>query len=278
VTMDLRGKTALVTGASSGIGEAAAKQLAARGANLVLTARRAERLEALAAALRREHGVEVRVVPLDLGTPTAARELFAKTEGEGLSIDVLINNAGFGTQESFTDIPWSKTLEQIQLNVVSLTELTHLFVTAMLARGGGHVLNVASIGAYMPVPSYATYAAGKAYVRNFTEALAHELRRTSVRVCCLCPGGTATEFMAVSGQELSALIRATLMSPERCARIGLRALFAGRRNTVSGWSNRAMVFFLRFLPRRAIVWVAALVMEKPAKALPAPAAPRVLKQ
>jgi short-subunit dehydrogenase len=140
------------------------------------------------------------------------------------------------------------------------------------------VLNVASIGAYMPVASYATYAAGKAYVRNFTEALAHELRKTPVRVCCLCPGGTATEFMAVSGQELSPLVRATLMSSERCARIGLHALFAGRRNIVSGWSNTLMMFFLRLLPRRAIVLFAALVMEKPAKTrvLPAAGEPRAL--
>jgi len=267
--MDLRGTTALVTGASSGIGESMARQLAAAGADVVLTARRRDRLEALAAALREAHGVRVDVVALDLSEPGAAERLFAATEGQGRAVDVLVNNAGFGTQESFADIPWERTAEQIQLNVVALTELTHRFVQAMLARDRGWVLNVASIGAYMPVPSYATYAAGKAYVRNFTEALAHELRRTHVRVCCLCPGGTATEFLQVAGQELPRIFELALMSPERCARIGLRALFAGRRNVVAGWSNTLMMFALRFLPRRAIVRLAALIMEKPRPALPA---------
>lgn len=259
-----KGLTALVTGASSGIGERMARQLAERGMNLVVTARRAERLEALAREVRDKHGVDVEVVALDLGSPTAAAELFEKTEGAGKHIDVLINNAGFGTQEHFVDIPWERTREQIQLNIVSLTELTHRFLRVMLPRGRGWILNVASIGAYMPVPDYATYGAGKAYVRNFTEALAHELRRTPVRVCCLCPGGTATEFMAVSGQEETKLVKVALMSPERCARIGLRALFSGRRNIVAGLMNSIGMFLLRFAPRRLMAIIAALVMEKPA--------------
>jgi len=204
------------------------------------------------------------VVALDLGQPTAATELFDKTEGAGKRIDVLINNAGFGTQDHFADIPWEKTREQIQLNVVSLTELTHRFLRAMLPRGRGWILNVASIGAYMPVPDYATYAAGKAYVRNFTEALAFELRRSPVRVCCLCPGGTATEFLQVAGQEETTLVKMALMSPARCARIGLRALFAGRRNIIAGLMNTIGMFWLRFMPRWAMVRMAALVMEKPA--------------
>ncbi len=260
----LKGRTALVTGASSGIGEHFARQLAARGMNLVITARRADRLEALAGELRARHSVEVEVVPLDLGQPGAPSELFEKVEAAGKRVDVLINNAGFGTQEHFVDIPWDRQREQLQLNVVSLTELTHRFAKAMLSRGQGWILNVASIGAYMPVPDYAAYAAGKAYVRNFTEALAFELRRTPVRVCCLCPGGTATEFLQVSGQKETALVKAALMSAERCARIGLRALFAGRRNVVAGVTNSIGMWLLRFVPRRLIVRIAAVIMEKPA--------------
>lgn len=260
----LKGRTALVTGASSGIGDHFARQLAARGMNLVITARRADRLEALAGELRATHSVEVDVVPLDLGQPGAASELFEKVEGAGKRVDVLINNAGFGTQEHFVDIPWERQREQLQLNVVSLTELTHRFSKAMLSRGQGWILNVASIGAYMPVPDYAAYAAGKAYVRNFTEALAFELRRTPVRVCCVCPGATATEFLQVSGQKETALVKAALMPAERCARIGLRALFAGRRNVVAGMMNSIGMWFLRFVPRRLIVRIAALIMEKPA--------------
>jgi uncharacterized protein len=256
------GMRALVTGASSGIGEHIARQLAARKMNLVITARRKERLEGLAKELRAAHGIDIEIVALDLGQPTAPAELFEKTEGAGKPIDVLINNAGFGTQEHFAEIPWEKTREQMQLNIVSLTELTHRFLRVMLPRGRGWILNVASIGAYMPVPDYATYAAGKAYVRNFTEALAHELRRSPVRVCCLCPGGTATEFLEVAGQKETALVKMALMSADRCARIGLRALFAGRRNIIAGLMNTIGMFMLRFTPRRLMVRVAALIMEK----------------
>jgi short-subunit dehydrogenase len=258
----IQGATAIVTGASSGIGEHIARQLAARGVNLVVTARRADRLEALAKELRAAHKVEVDVVPLDLGQPNAPTELYEKTEGAGKHIDILINNAGFGTQEHFVDIPWDKTREQMQLNILSLTELTHRFLKVMLPRKRGWILNVASIGAYIPCPDYATYSAGKAYVRDFTEALAYELRRAPVRVCCLCPGGTATEFLQVAGQKETALVKLALMSPARCARIGLRALFGGRRNIVAGVMNTIGMFWLRFTPRRAMVWIAALVMAK----------------
>jgi hypothetical protein len=266
--------TALVTGASSGIGEAMARQLAGRGADVILTARRRERLDALAADLREAHGVRVDVVALDLGTPGAAEELFARTEGEGRPVDILVNNAGAGVHDRFADIGWDRTASQLQLNIVSLTELTHRFVRAMLARRRGWILNVASVGAYMPVPSYATYAAGKAYVRNFTEALAFELRGTPVHVCCLNPGATATEFMNVAGHEVPRGASFALMSSERCARIGLRALFAGRRNVVAGWSNAAAVFLFRFLPRAALARLGALFMSAPPPlALPG-AAPR----
>ena len=261
--IDLKGRTALVTGASSGIGEQFARQLAARGMNLVITARRTDKLEALAADLRDKHKIDVEVIALDLGQPSAASELFDKTEGAGKRVDVLVNNAGFGTQEHFVDIPWEKTREQIQLNVVSLTELTHRFSKRMLPRGGGWILNVASVGAYMPVPDYATYGAGKAYVRNFTEALAFELRRTPVRVCCLCPGPTATEWMQVAGQKETPIIRMVQMSAARCARIGLGALFAGRRNIIAGVMNSIGMWLLRFVPRRLMVRLAGIFMEKP---------------
>ncbi|MBI4954046.1 MAG: SDR family oxidoreductase [Myxococcales bacterium] len=260
--MELRGRTALVTGASSGIGVALARQLAARGASLVLTARRKDRLDALAEELRTAHGVDVTTVALDLGRPTAPLALYEATEGAGQAVDILVNNAGFGTQERFDRIPWDKSAEQIQLNIVSLTELTRRFLVPMLERGRGHILNVASIGAYMPVPFFATYAAGKAYVRNFTEALASELAGTPVRVCCLCPGGTRTEFLDVAGQKATWLVDRALMSPERCARIGLRALFGRRRNIVAGFLYSFLCWSVRFVPRRLVVWLAGLVMGK----------------
>ena len=243
--MDLSGKRALVTGASSGIGVELARQLAAMGADLVLTARRRERLDALAAELRERHNRTVEVVVQDLAAPGAAAALEA---------------AGFGTRGGFSEIPWETTARQLQLNVVALTELCRRFVGPMGDQGGGWILNVASIGAYLPVPAYATYAAGKAYVRSFSEALAFELKDRGIRVCCLCPGPTETEFVEVAGQALVPWQRSFFMSAERCARIGLRALFGGRRNVVAGATNKMMMGSLRLVPRRTATWLAARLM------------------
>jgi short-subunit dehydrogenase len=262
-TIDLKGKTALVTGASSGLGAAFARLLAARGADLVITARRAENLEALARELETAHRVNVTVIALDLSEPGAPAQLHAETEGRGRAVDILINNAGGGIHQNFADTPWEKIARQIQLNVVALTELTHLFVKAMLARGSGHVLNIASIGAYTPSPTYATYSAGKAFVRDFTEAVAYELRNTRVRVCCLCPGGTLTEFHLAAGHELKPIFKTTFMTAEACAAVGLSALFSGRRNVISGFVNKISMFMLRFVPRSLMLWMTALTMGEP---------------
>jgi short-subunit dehydrogenase len=254
--MKLSGKTALVTGASSGMGHCFAEQLAAMGADLVICARRKERLDELAARIRESHGVEVLVIPVDLTEAGAAEKLFESTEGAGKPIEVLINNAGFAIFSPFVDIPWERTRQQIGLNVFALTELTWRFTGAMRGRGRGNILNVASFAGYTAVPNYATYAAGKAYVRNFSEALAWELRKTGVRVCSLCPGPVATEFFNVAGQtEMTPMVRAIQMQPERVARIGLKALFRGRRNLLPGPANKLSAFFMRFLPRRFLVWM-----------------------
>ena len=266
---DLKGKTALVTGASSGIGAAFARALAARGADLVIAARRQAELDALAETLRKAHVVKVDVIAIDLGTAGAAADLFARTEGAGRTIDLVINNAGFGEHQWFIEQQWERVAQQLQLNIVTLTELTHRFGKAMAARGRGHILNVSSIGAYTPCPTYATYAAGKAYVRDFSEAIAYELAPRGVRVCSLCPGGTESGFHQVAGQTVPGWMRATaFMSADRCAGIGLRALFGRRRNVVSGISNKLGMWMLRFVPRRMIVWISARSMGKP-KALPA---------
>ncbi len=258
--MELRERWALVTGASSGIGTELARQLAGRGMNLVITARREARLQALAEELSTKHGVKVDVIAADLSVRDSAQALFDQTEGAGRQIDVLINNAGFGTLSPFLDKAWEVFDQQMQLNLRTLAQMTHLFATAMKARNCGYLLNVASIGAYLPCPQYATYGAGKAFVRNFTEALAYELRDSGVKVCCLCPGGTRTEFMEVAGHEVAAWQMKFLMPAETCAAIGLRALFAGRRNIISGYLNSMMMFTLRFLPRRVCVWIADRVM------------------
>ena len=261
---ELKGKTALVTGASSGIGAALAKGLAERGADLVIVARRQAELEKLATALRGAHGVKVDVIALDLGGSGAAAELFARTEGAGRVIDVLVNNAGFGEHQYFVEQKWERVHQQLQLNIVTLTELTHRFGQAMAARGRGHLMNIASIGAYTPSPYYATYSATKAFVRDFTEAIAFELAPRGVRVCSVCPGLVRTEFHQVSGQTLPPwMVKFASMSADRCAGIALRALFGWRRNVVTGVSNKLNMWLLRFMPRRAMVWIAARTMGKP---------------
>ena len=260
----LDGRVAFVTGASSGIGAAFARQLAAAGADLVIAARRQAELDALATSLRAAHKVAVEVVVIDLGQPGAGAALFARTEGAGRAIDVVINNAGFGEHRDFIDQDWARVAQQLQLNVVTLTELTHQFARAMAARGRGHILNVASIGAYTPSPTYATYSAGKAYVRDFTEAVAYELAPRGVRLCSLCPGLTITEFHQVAGQTLPGWMRRfAAMSADRCAGIGLRALFGWRRNVVTGVGNKLGMWTLRFVPRRMMVWIAARSMGRP---------------
>src|SRR5512134_3252055 len=187
---ELRGRWALVTGASSGIGADFARELAARGMHLVLVARREERLRALAEELERAHGVRTRVIAADLAKPDAPRALHERLRGEGVAVDVLVNNAGFGVYGAFLDVPWEREREMIELDVVALLHLTKLFARDMRERGFGRVLEVASIGAFQPSPTYAAYSAAKAFVQSFGEALACELRGSGVTVTTISPGVT----------------------------------------------------------------------------------------
>ncbi len=251
---ELRGKRALVTGASSGIGAAVARQLAARGASLVITARRKDRLDALAQELR---GTEVEVVVGDLGAPGGEASVWDAATKHG-PIDVLVNNAGFGHFRPFADVSPERDVEMLELNVRSLVALAHRFV-AQGAREGW-MLNVASIAAYQSVPYFATYAASKVFVRNFSEALHYELKPRGIRVTCLCPGGTHTEFHDVAGAgDYGAIANASMLSAEKVAAIGVRAMLRGKKTVVSGVLNKLSCFFVRFVPRgvasRAAVWV-----------------------
>jgi short-subunit dehydrogenase len=264
-------KVVVVTGASSGFGRLTAEHLARHGFRVFATmrdagGRNADRARALRDLADRE-SLDLQVAELDVDEDASVDACLGDVVAAAGRVDVLVNNAGFGTQDPFLDIPWERTREQLQLNVVSLTELCWLFGGSMRSRGRGHILNVASTGAYQPVPHYATYSAGKTYVRNFSEALAFELAPEGVRVCCLCPGPTATEFTEVAGHRTSSWQSLFFMSASRCARIGLRSLFGWRRNVVSGYANKLQCFFMRFVPRRAQVWGAALVMAKPTTAL-----------
>lgn len=254
---ELRGRTALVTGASSGLGASFAEQLAALGADLVITARREDRLRDLAARLEAAHRVAVTVIPLDLAGPGAAEQLFAATEGRDRPVHVLVNNAGFGTLAPFVDVPIETTRSELQLNVVALTDLCRLFAHAMADRGDGHVLNVASFAAWTPVPFFATYAAGKAYVRHLSEALAEELRDRGVRVCALCPGAVDTEFWDRAGPRAPG----PSAGPDEVARAGLDALFRGRASVLPGWINKLQAWFMALLPRRLVIRLTARIMR-----------------
>jgi hypothetical protein len=257
----LSGTRALVTGASSGIGAELARQLADLGADLIITARRAERLEELAAQLRDGPGVEVGVIAADLAKPGAAAALFDQAAAIG-PIDILVNNAGFGGYQSITDTPVERVLDMIDLNVRALTELTCRFVPVLLERERGYVLNVGSLVAWLPIPRFASYCGTKAYVRNFSESLSAELKGTGVTVTCLSPGATATEFLEVAGQKRPP-VKSALMSPARCARIGIKAMLRGKRQVIAGGSNKLIALLAWLLPRRAVGAIAGRVIGEP---------------
>lgn len=251
----LSGQTALVTGASSGIGRAIALELAGHGAGVILVARRRDRLEELAEEIRKGPGTAVEVLAQDLALPTAPADLVQRIGDAGLDVDLLINNAGFGVHGDFLAESWERQAAMLQVNVVTLTQLTHLLTPAMVQRGHGHVMNIASIGAFLPVPGFAAYSATKAYVRNFTEGLDAELRGTGVHAITVSPGGTITEFMQAAGDDFSKLGLMVSMSPGRCAQIAVTKMLRGRRGVVTGIFNSIGMWMLRFLPRRLMPFV-----------------------
>ena len=227
------GKTALITGASSGIGEAFAHILAARGMNVILVARSADKLRALAQARSEQHGIRADVVPADLSREGAAEEVYRQTQELGVPVDLLVNNAGFGTYGGFDTLALEREHEEIMLDVTALVDLTHAFVPAMVERKAGGVINVASISAFQAVPYQAVYGASKAFVLSFSLALWAEYRKRGVRVVALCPGPTATNFFTVLGAgEMP--VMGSMHSPEAVVMAGLRALEQGRPYTVEG--------------------------------------------
>jgi short-subunit dehydrogenase len=247
-------QTALVTGASGGIGRELAREFAAGGYDLVLVARSGDKLEELAAELRQRHGVAARVLAKDLGGPESPDEIFHELEVAGISADVLVNNAGFATYGPFAETDLAAELDEIQLNVAALTHLTKRFLPGMLARRRGGVLNVASTTGFQPGPLMAVYYATKAYVLSFSEALAEELRGTGVTVTALCPGPTATGFQARADMEGSRLFTGFLkvMDAATVARAGYEGFRAGRRIVVPGLLNKLLIQSVRVSPRSLV--------------------------
>lgn len=249
--MKLNDKWALVTGASGGMGIEFASLLAERGANLILVARSIERLEAVAADLRHRFGVQVNVERSDLSEEGAAHSLIGAVRRRNVRLDVLVNNAGQGLHGDMIEQSPEALDRMLQLNMASLTALTHSVATDMAGHNGGHILLVASLTAFMPCPTYAAYAATKAYVRHLGEALHAELKPHKVMVTVLSPGLMDTGFLSAAGQEPSRSMKGTMTSPRMAAEVGLKALFAGRRSVVPGSMNKVVAFASRLIPRGA---------------------------
>jgi hypothetical protein len=257
----LHGRTALVTGASSGLGVDFATILAERGCNVVLVARREERLRALADELAARHGVRADVVAMSLSPLGAAQALYDRLRDMNRTVDVLINNAGFGVWGKFAEIPWEREEEMLRLDVIALVHLTKLFLRDMLQRNAGWILQVSSIGAYQPSPTYATYAAAKAFVLSFGEALSYELRGSNVKVSVLSPGVTETEFLQVAGQARTLYQRMSIMPSRPVAEIGIEAMLRGKPSKVAGAMNAFAAWSLRFMPRRWQAAMASVAMQ-----------------
>jgi short-subunit dehydrogenase len=262
-TQDFKGKWALVTGASAGIGVALARELARNGAKLILTARRKDRLDALAAELTAA-GTEVRIVTADLTQPDAPQAIYNATVGAGLQVDILIDNAGLGQYNEFTACDLAQELSQVRVNCEAVVHLSRLFVPAMVARRSGWVMVVASTTSFQPVPFLTTYAATKAFDRFFALALAEEVAPHGVKVSALCPGPTESEFFIVAGAAKmpgAEKMGGRTQSAEEVARIGIEGLAAGKRTILPSLSGKASAFIVRFVPVGLITYMVAKIIR-----------------
>lgn len=254
-------KTALITGASSGIGAAFARALAKDGYDVILVARRADRLLALADELKGTRAMRAEVLPADLAVPGAAQKVFEQVQALGLQVDLLINNAGLGTHGPFVESTLEADQKMIDLNISALTSLTRVFLPGMVERRFGGVLNVASTAAFQSIPYFAVYAATKAFVLSFSEALAEEVSGHGVKVSCLCPGPTQSEFADHAEFKTDLVSRVPMMSAEDVVRDGLDALRAGRPVQVAGLMNAMQAFAPRFAPRSVVTKISGLLFR-----------------
>jgi uncharacterized protein len=258
--LSYKGSTALITGASGGLGQAFAEQLAARGCNLVLVARSEDKLVALARRLEQQSKIGATVLTADLASSTAIEELVAEVKTRGIDIDLLINNAGFGVFERFLESPLERQMEQIDVNVRAVVALTYAFAPSMVERHKGGVINVSSSAAFQPLPGASIYAASKSFVLSFSEALAQELARNSVPVLAVCPGPVATQFFADKNPDLKP---SQMDEPPEIVRQALRAFDHGKRVIVPGkFSVRISAFGVRFFPRTLVARMAERVTQK----------------
>lgn len=257
--MHLAGKTTLITGASSGIGASFAHLLGEKQSNLVLVARSLNKLEDIAQTLKDKHGIKVQVYSKDLSVPGAAQELYDQVQKDGLSIDLLINNAGFGKWGDFKEFSLRTYHDMVQLNVTALTDLCYLFLEDLKQRPEAGIINVGSTASFIPVPYSSVYAATKSYVLFFTEGLVGELAGTNVKVHCLCPGGTATNFNTVASDSKHPNTE-DMKSPDEVAKEGLDAFLAGKHYVVTG--RQFFIRAMKFLSRKRVVDMVANFWKK----------------
>ena len=244
-------KVTLITGASSGIGETFARRLAAEGHDLFLVARSEDKLKELCRELESGHGINARFFAADLSAPDADRTLFDEAERQELEVDWLINNAGFGSMGDFADLDIERELEMIRLNVVSLVGLTHRFLQGMRDRRSGTIVNVSSAAGFQPIPFMATYAATKAFVTSFSEAIAEENREYGITVLALCPGSTKTNFFDASNIERAMKVKGQ-QTAEEVVDTALKAVRSGRSKVVSGWTNYLVASATNLVPNSLI--------------------------
>ncbi|MCR9144295.1 MAG: SDR family oxidoreductase [bacterium] len=255
-------QTALITGASTGIGYELAKCCAADGMDLILVARNQKRLEEVAAELQAAHQIKAEVIAADLSQPKAAADIFKKL-GADRAVDILINNAGFGTSGKFAELPLQGEIDMIEVNVTSLVRLSHLLLPGMLARKSGRIMNVASTAAFQPGPLMANYYASKAYVLSFSEALYEEVRKDGVSVTAFCPGATETPFFDRAKMDNVRLRNGSVMAADKAARIGYRGMLRGKVIVIPGLLNRMLAFSVRITPRAIIRKITGFLNDQP---------------
>jgi len=248
-------KTALITGSTSDIGKAFADKLACEKYNLVLVSRDAEKLQTQASILSEKHGIATSIVPLDLGKPGAAQKVFDIVNQMGVSVQLLINNAGFNEAGYFLETDMQKELEMINLHVIFTTEMMKLFLPGMVKNGYGRVCNLGSTGSHMPCPYDAVYAATKAYILSASKAIGAELKRNGVTITALCPGATKTEFAKKAGIENTLLFKLFVMNPVQVADIGYRALMKGKPIVLTGTFNKLLVWSSKVTPSSILNFV-----------------------
>lgn len=252
---------ALITGASSGIGLDLAK-LMAPAFDLIITARNQGELEKIGQEIEASHGNHVHVIPADLAKADAPRQIFSEIERRGLQVDVLVNNAGFGSYGPFAESDHQTDLDMIQVNIAALTTLAKLALPGMLARKRGRIMNVASTAGFQPGPLMAVYYATKAYVIMFSEAIANEVKGSGVTVTCFCPGATATKFAGRAKMEESRLFKMGAMRSEDVARAGYKGMMAGKTLVIPGVINKTIAMSVRFSPRKLVTAISRSLQER----------------